>query len=221
MPETIDLRPPLDLLADWVRASDAHAAHRLPLLAEAQRIAAGDVEVPAQRRAELAAALERWRYQHLDERRGNLDAMGLRLAEVLDVAANRLAGRALRLPRCPRDAVLGTVPVRASATSRTKSLRAAAALDPQVPLAEMTQRAAELTAEQFIDAGGEETADAALCPALSVEPLREPLRVLRLPLSRTQSSGSTSASTRPCGRPRFSAAAASATCCWWPASFRG
>jgi 2-iminoacetate synthase len=138
-----DLRPPLDLLAEWVRATDAHAAHRLPLLAEAQRIAAGEEEASAQRRVELAAQLARWRYQHLDERRGSLDAMGRRLADVLDVAANQLAGRTPRPPRCPRDAVAATC------CEADAVLRAAAALDPQVPLQEVTQHAAHVTAEHF------------------------------------------------------------------------
>ena len=153
MAGTIDLRPPLDLLAEWLRTTDVHAAHRLPLLAEAQRIAAGETAATVQRRAELAAALERWRYQHLNERRGNLDAISLRLADELDVAANRLAGRPLRGPRCPREAIKGTVPVFAPAKTGLSPYDsdAAAALDPQVPLNDVTQQAAEITGEHFHD----------------------------------------------------------------------
>jgi 2-iminoacetate synthase len=139
----MDLQPPLDSLAEWIRATDGHARHRLPLLVRAQRILAGEEDAPPNERHDLAVRLERWRYQHLSGRGGSAGPLGRRLAEVLDLATNHLAGRAPRPPRWPRDAILD------SSRDPEDVVRAAAALDPDVPLELLARQAAELTRENF------------------------------------------------------------------------
>ena len=146
---SVELQSPLGALAEWIRAADSHARHRLPLLARAQRIVDGAEDAPEEQRRELAARLERWRYQHLEEHRGRATPLTRRLADVLDLAATRLCGGPARPPRRPRDAVCGTL------RPSDELARAAAALDPSVPLEELASQAAELTREHFrLDSSG-------------------------------------------------------------------
>jgi len=133
----------LDSLAEWIRATDDAADYRLPLLVHAQRILAGEEQAGASQRYELAVRLERWRYQHLDRHRWGDDPLGRRLAEVLDLAMNYLAGRAPRPPRWPRDAIID------ASRDPENLVRAAAALDPGVPLEPLVRQATELTCENF------------------------------------------------------------------------
>lgn len=140
---SIELQPPLAGLADWVRATDDHASHRLPLLARAQRIIAGQQDARFDQRQELAERLERWRYRHLDQRSGRLVAEDCRLVDALDLMANELLGRGPRTPRRPRAAVGDT------SSDSGPVARAVTCLDPGLPLEELAGRAAELTLENF------------------------------------------------------------------------
>lgn len=140
---SIELHPPLGRLADWIRATDRCASRRLPLLARAQRILAGEEDAPQPQRQDLADGLERWRYQHLDAHRGGLTPGDRRLADALDLAANRLARRQPRPPRWPRAAFQGTC------TPSHRVGQAAACLNRDVSLEELARRATELTRENF------------------------------------------------------------------------
>jgi len=146
---SVELQSPLGVLAEWIRATDSHARHRLLLLARAQRIVDGAEDAADEERHELAARLERWRYQHLEEHRGRPTPLTRRLADVLDLALNQLLGGPARPPRRPRDAVFDTL------RHSDELARAVAALDPSVPLEELARQAAELTREHFrLSSGG-------------------------------------------------------------------
>jgi 2-iminoacetate synthase len=142
---TVELAPPLAALAEWIRATDPHAAHRLAILDRAQRVAAGVESCECSERRGLAECLEHWRYQLLDEHRAGLDPLGSRLADVLDVARAGLLGRRLPGPRSPRQALRGCD------GDPAVFCEALAALDRAAPLDELCARAAELTAEHFTD----------------------------------------------------------------------
>ncbi len=134
---------PLRTFADWIVATDDHAERRLALLDEAERILAGREPASIEARRTLAARLERWRYQMLNERHASWTQRDRQLADALDLAANRLAGRALRSARWPRGAVLNPAP-------DDPGLREIArALDPATPLETLAARAAELTHRHF------------------------------------------------------------------------
>ena len=135
--------PPLRTFAEWIVQTDDHAERRLALLDEAERILAGREPASIEARRSLAARLERWRYQMLNERHAALGERDRQLANALDLAANRLAGRAPRPPRWPRDAVLNTAP------DDPALVEIEEALDPATPLEAVAARAAELTAQHF------------------------------------------------------------------------
>jgi 2-iminoacetate synthase len=140
---TTQTQPPLGSFADWVRATDAHAWHHVPLLQRADTLLARQDRAPADQRHLLAAKLERWRYQHLKERFGRLAPQDRALADALDLAANELAGRHPRPPRNPLAAIRG-------ASDDPRSIADAKAwLDPDVELEEAVHRAAELTWAHF------------------------------------------------------------------------
>jgi len=140
---SLDLQPPLETLAEWLRSVDVHAEHRLPLLVRAERILDAREHASGAERKELADQLERWRYQHLRERAGQLVAKDRQLAGRLDVAANELAGRAARSPRWPRGAIATT---QQGGWALSEAL---AGLGPQAPLEELVRRAAEQTRLSF------------------------------------------------------------------------
>ena len=144
---SIELQPPLSRLADWIRVTDDHASDRLPLLAQAQRILTGRQDASPAQRQQLAETLERWRYQHLDERKGQLIAEDHRLADALDLASNELAGRDRRSARWPRAAIGETC------CESGPPARATACLDPALPLEDLTRRATELTLDHFAAPG--------------------------------------------------------------------
>lgn len=137
------LEQPSDCLAEWVIATDDHAAHRLPLLETARRILCGLIEAQPHERRVLAIRLERWRYQHLDMRRGQANCMDLRLSEVLDLAANRLLGLHHRPPRWTREAVNHT------GADWPELREALAVLDERVGLEQVAEKAAAITAANF------------------------------------------------------------------------
>ncbi len=134
---------PLSSFTDWIEATDEHATQRLSLAGQAQRLLADDE--PSSRGAcrATAARLERWRYQLLKQRPGALSPRDRELADALDLAANRLAGRGPRPPRSPRTAI------RDAALNTGAIAAAKECLDPKVPLEDLTARACELTRENF------------------------------------------------------------------------
>ena len=128
----LDLRS----FADGIRTTDDHAAHHLRLLDEVDRALreaapGGDV-----RRTALAAKLERWRYQHLNEHAAALTARDESLVDALDLAANALAGRPPRPPRATRHAV------RDPRLETGSIAEAIAAWEQGLPLDELARRAA-------------------------------------------------------------------------------
>ncbi len=133
--------PSLGESVNWIRATDGHAAHHLRLLDRARAaLDCARPETPCQR-ADLAARLERWRYQLLNERQ--VAPQAGRLADALDLAANELRGRPPRAPRNPRSAL-------GDPSHDTRDMQQAwAALDPQTSLEEVAARAAALTRAHF------------------------------------------------------------------------
>lgn len=142
MPMNTETPSRLGDFAPWIRSTDEHAEHRLRVAAEADRLLGATARLPGC--IELADRLERWRYQMLDERRAAWTADDQRLADALDVAARRLAGRPRLAPRGVRSAVRG-----GSAAVEPEVKTAMAVLDPKLDLAEATARAAEATAAAF------------------------------------------------------------------------
>ena len=141
------LRPPLSSFVDWLRQRDQHAAERITLLTRAETILDSQQEASHSDRADLAAALQQWRYRHLDRHNGKLGPTEQRLADALDLAANELLGRDARPPRSARAAVEDTPcddgPIAQAAD------RAAACFDPDLSLEELAAAATELTRERF------------------------------------------------------------------------
>jgi 2-iminoacetate synthase len=134
--------PPLSRFAKWIEATDEHASIRRRLIARVDAILAGEQTAQREERGQLADRLERWRYQHLARRAGRFTAEDRGLAEVLDLAANELAGRDARPPRSPRQTV--------ESTSRDDALaEAIQCLDPGADLAAVARRAAAITKENF------------------------------------------------------------------------
>jgi len=140
---TTQIEPPLGSYADWIRATDVHASHRLELLQQAVRWLADEEDASAGDRHDLAAALARWRYQLLNACCGQLAARDRGLAEALDLAANELAGRDPRPPRRPRAAI------EPAGDRKDEIATVKACLDPAVALEDVTRRAAELTRANF------------------------------------------------------------------------
>ena len=140
---TTQTNPPLEALATWIRETDVHAAHRLQLLVQADHILMGGKEANGEARADLADRLERWRYQLLNEVETVRETMGRELVNVLDLAANELAGRNPRPPRDTRDAILDQSPDTGSLAD------AIACLAPDIALDDLGERARQITQENF------------------------------------------------------------------------
>jgi len=156
---------PLRCFADWIGRTDEHAASRLPLLEQAERLLAAGSDAPAGDRQSLAAKLERWRYQHLARRSHGLTPMDRGLAEALDVAAHALSGRPPRLPRRPREAIMDL------SLEDAAVVEAKTALDPQVGLDVVVHRAIGLTREYFGVRPGRESSSAGGWRVLLYAPL--------------------------------------------------
>ena len=140
---TTQTNPPLESLAAWIRETDTHAAYRIQLLESADHILQGDKEADNEDRADLAVRLERWRYQYLNEGGSARQTMGRELVNILDLAANELAGRNPRPPRDTRQAV-------ADQSLDVGSLADAIAfLDPGTALDDLAGRASRITQENF------------------------------------------------------------------------
>ena len=138
-----ETRTPLASFADWVRSADPQASAHLPLLERAGRLLAGDEQAPPEERRRLAAELERWRHEHLDERMGALAPRDRKLADALDLAANELSGGKPRPPRA------GHLVIHDSARDTGPLAEATAALDPDADFEELTCRARRLTEQRF------------------------------------------------------------------------
>ena len=147
---TVDALPSLVSFADWIRETDAHAAHRLVLMEQVERVLRKPEEVADADRRVLAEKLERWRYQHLNEHAGEFSSQHEALADALDLTANQLAGRPDRPPRATRRAIDDP-----SLDADTIE-EAVAALGAGFPLDRLVDRATELTIEKF---GGCRTTD--------------------------------------------------------------
>lgn len=138
--------PSLVDLSDLARRVDDEAEHWLASLAPA----AGALPPSPAARRTLAQRLERWRYHLLDKHHGPIAPLERRLVEQLDLLANHLAGRRPRAPRSPSAAV--QPPDQSRGLERALSAvdpRAWLALDPRVPLADVTRWAAEQTCARF------------------------------------------------------------------------
>jgi 2-iminoacetate synthase len=143
-------------IVDWVRRTDPHAGHRLPLLEEAERLLAPDGQPgkPVERRR-LAAKLERWRYQHLERCAGRVGAEDRRLVDVLDLAANELAGRPPRNARAVRWAIGAQPRDRAGSGDWPALAEALACLEPGMDLETVVARARKVTDRHFGRPGAE------------------------------------------------------------------
>lgn len=140
----------LHRFADRLRRIDPHASFRLPLLEEAEHaLASPSEDGPTPSRHALADKLERWRYQHLNERRGQFEAEDRQLADALDLAANALVGRGPRRARATRWLIHDS---RRDPAAMREALEC---LDPAVDLAEVTRRASELTLRHFAARGAD------------------------------------------------------------------
>jgi 2-iminoacetate synthase len=112
------------------------------LLERAQRVLTGCEAASREARQDLATALERWRYQYLNQR-GTAAPEDRQLVDTLNLLANCLAGRAEREPRAARQAI-------ADPNFDPPALdEALECLDPQLPLDEAAARAEELTRRHF------------------------------------------------------------------------
>lgn len=138
-----ETRTPLASFADWVRSTDPQSRAHLPLVERAGRALGAGEEAPPDERRRLADDLQRWRYEHLDERMGRFGRHDRGLADALDLAANELSGRE---PRAPRP---GHLVIRHSARDTGPIAQAAAALDPDADFDELTGRARRLTDPRF------------------------------------------------------------------------
>lgn len=136
--------PPLADFVSLIEETDPDAAFRLSWFPQAVPALYENASVPGERRENIADRLERWRFQLLNKNAPDLSPRQQRLAEVLDVAASVVRGRP-RPPKCPRQAL--------AAQNREVVEAAAAAFDPQRPLAEMVSAASELTLGHFAEAG--------------------------------------------------------------------
>ncbi len=134
---------PLISFAERVRAIDEHAAHHIPLLEEAARLLAGKDHVSPPARRDLAAKLERWRYQLLNRHGGRLSPEDRQFVDALDLAANELAQRGSRPPRSTRLALRDT------SADDPAVLEARRCLEPAVSLESVTAWTAGLTREHF------------------------------------------------------------------------
>ena len=140
---SIDLQPPLQTLAEWIRAHAANHEARLALLARARRVRAGEEEISIDTRRELAAELERWRYRLLDRQADRPAQECDALADALDTLANDVAQRASRPSRQVRRA-LGS-----EAADADSIVQAMECLRESLPLQRAIRRATELTGRGF------------------------------------------------------------------------
>ncbi len=116
-------------------------AHQIGLLREAQRVLDGERPADDASRRELATRLERLRYEQLRRGVPSEDAAARAWLDALDLAAGALANRPERQPRA----------LQAALASRrcAPADRFAECLDRRRSVADLEQRAADLTARHF------------------------------------------------------------------------
>jgi len=140
----------------------------------------------------VAEKLERWRYQSLNERFGELPPKDAALLDSLDLAANDLAGRPIRAPRAALAAI------RTSAPNEGAIDDALEALDAKTPLEWLVREATDLTNQHFRTDGPQASSGKGRRRVLMYAPLylssdcvnyclycgfRYPLQILRKTLS--------------------------------------
>ncbi len=123
------------------------ARHHLGLLGQAEQPLSQPALWGGAEARRLAAQLERWRYQHLNEHQGQWRPVDWQLADFLDDAARKLAGRPLLPPRRTYQAVF------AEGEDPPLIRRALEVLDPALPWEEVAEQARKLTEENFPGSG--------------------------------------------------------------------
>lgn len=134
---------PLAEFFPWLWANDPHAQRYVPLAEQVDRILRGEQPASADLRGRLAVRLERWRYRLLGEFEGAVSPTLQRLANSLDLAGNRLAGRPDRPPRQTAEAV------RSDRSDVERFGTALEALDGGNSLVGVVERARSVTEENF------------------------------------------------------------------------
>jgi 2-iminoacetate synthase len=140
---SLDTHSCLSRFSDWLRQTDPHAEHHRALLERAESLLLSDSTTDTDDRRQLTERLERWRYQHLNERTGRLEAQDEALLDALDTMANRLAGRAERAPRATRHAIADP------AVDTAWMRQAFGMLDEGVAIDEWADLAQQVTRENF------------------------------------------------------------------------
>ena len=145
--------PSLLSLSDWICQIDEHAQRRLQLVDQVNQVLLAEVDGNPERREHrrgLADQLERWRYQHWNERIADTVQLDQALCErdhllldALDLHANRLRGGEERPPRASQDAIRD----RESDSPVIADLHRF--LDLSYPLDALASRAAERTNDHF------------------------------------------------------------------------
>ncbi len=145
-----DTLPDLLDFADWLQQHDPHVQYHLRLLEQIEpTVMRGSPEA----RQRLATRLERWRYQHVQERSGWFEAMDHAFLDTLGEVTSHLTGVPVRSPR-------RTAQVLESGSAEPDAVgEALAMLAPEQPLDSVAARARELTQQHFAvtasSAGGE------------------------------------------------------------------
>jgi len=131
----------LSSFADWILANDECPDTRLAFLDGVLQVVDGQRVVSGRHRSELVEELERWRYQLLAAPTTLETVKGRELVDVLDLAANEIAGRVGRPPRCPRRAIMDE-----ASNSFSEALEC---LDSSNDMLQVAKLAAYLTAQNF------------------------------------------------------------------------
>ena len=131
--------PSLTHLIEVVKATDEDADHRLPLVEQAAPVLYEGAIVSESEKELLAEKFERWRYQRLNKFGANLSANEHELSVLLDLITGKLLNSG-RLPKATR-VVLNS--------KSWCALDVATALDVQTPLDQITEKAADVTADHF------------------------------------------------------------------------
>jgi 2-iminoacetate synthase len=151
---TTSVQSRLESLVDWIQKTDPHASHRLQLLQQLRQLPSERAAGSGEPWGTLAARLERWRYQLLNEHARSWTPQDEALAAALDLAAHELTGRG---PRPPRSAHRAIHDHQLDAGRIAKGM---ACLDRSFPLDAVTRQAAELTREHFGSGGVQKDATA-------------------------------------------------------------
>ena len=90
----------------WVRETDDHAAHHLEVLERVQSLLDQPADESDAECRKMAAKLERWRYQFLNEHAQGVSERGERFVAALERTARILRGSGPLEPRQTRHAVV-------------------------------------------------------------------------------------------------------------------